>query len=364
MAKKPTSKKGNANNKPAGKKSGQKKPVNSQPEAVKKPVETKKPTEKVVEKSEKNTEKKTDGKKPWSTKKKVIFWSCLGGGVVLAAVIAVVLVVIFTRVDYKEAYDIADQLKSEIYDLKSSDCSNVTSYVSSSYTSEKEYSKYIEKCKNTGTEVEALVERLENSSAVQRDEKIKREFDKFKKEYDEVLGNSEKKEQALKLYETWHKWILASSDLSDYDESDADLEAAAKVLTESGNDELKEYGETWLKYKKELASTYRAYRDVSYSADNYDDIYNAYSKARSAYSNWYYKNAIKIADVADWKASSYSDLYGQFNDLYESIEKSYQGEGGGEGNSKIEEMIKNSNGSSSQSSGSGSYEDILKMLGK
>lgn len=318
-------------------------------EATKKPVEVKKSVE------------KTNEKKPWSTKKKVIFWSCLGGGIVLAAVLVVVLVIIFTRVDYKEAYEVAGELKTEISDLSSSSCSKVVSSVSSSYTTEKDYTKYIDKCKEAMSGVSELTQRLENTSAVQRDEKINKQWVKFKKEYDEVIGNTEKRDQALNLYATWHKWILAYDDVDDYDESDADLEAAAKILADSGNNDLKEYGETWLKYKKDLAKAYRAYKDVSYSADNYNDVYNAYSKARSDYSNWYYKNSIKIAELADWKFSMSSDMYNEFSDLYKTIETAYKNGNGGDENSKLEEMIKKSG--SSQNSGSGySEEDLMKLF--
>ena len=318
-------------------------------------------TEKVKSTKKEAPAEKKQGMDP-KKKKMIIIWSCVGGGVLLLVIVAIVLIISLTKVDYVEAYGYAKDLKSEVYDLSNSSCSSVVNYASSTYTSEKEYNKYIDKCKESSNGADELVTKLEQTTAVQRDESIKRDFEKFKKEYDEVVGSSEKKENAMKIYQTWHQWILKSDDLDDYDESDADLEAAAKILTESGNDELKEYGETWLNYRKELGKTYRAYKDTSWSADNYNEVYDAYSKARTDYTNWYYKNKIKISDVADWTVESYSDLYAKCNTLYETIENAYQQAGAGGGNNPF--GIDPSQSSGSDSSDGGSYSDIMKMLGQ
>jgi hypothetical protein len=317
------------------------------------PKETKAAKTAEAPKKVENTEK-TEGKKKWSTKKKVIFWSCLGGGILIIAIVVIIILVNVLSVHYDETYKVADDLKDEISGLYSGEgCAYAMSYAKSSYTSTKDYNKYIKKCKEATTKADELVEKLTNDNAVNRNADIKKEFDEFKEAYDKITMKDGKVEKALDFYSTWHEWLTAESDLSSWNESESNMTKAANILIKSNNDKFKEYGTTWLEKRKAVANAYQAYYDAT---SNYSDLYDAYSKARNDFNSWKKNNEPDIEEVAGISDDSYDDVHDTYSDVYDEIEDAYKKERGN--SSEVPSFMNGASNSGSDGS------EMLKQLMK
>ncbi len=267
-------------------------------------------------------------KQPMDPKKKrtiILVASIVSGVVVLGIALAIILPMML-RVNYSASYKTAKELKPYIYDIyQSYDCEYIVGDVDASYVSDKEYGEYIDKCKEVyNSKTNELVNQLENTDGVKRNEEIKNQFGKFKNEYDALSsGNTDELDYKLGLWRAWHSFYVAVDDLS-YSDTDAEFTTAGNYLINSGNDTLKSYGEGWLEWSRTVAAAYRAYDNASWSSSDYQSLRDAYYNKKAEFEDWVATNKPDINAVAPLKFDDTSKMYTEFDRLYTLISDTYE----------------------------------------
>lgn len=265
-------------------------------------------------------------------KKKLILGLSLGIGGVVVAVIAIVVVSMLMKADYGESYRIAKELKPKVSDINNNyDCSRVVDYVSSTYTKESTYNGYVDGCMEVADGVDELVTALGQTSGVKRDKDLKAQYDRFQEAIGAVLPDEEELKQRLNLYKIWHKFIVATNDLSASKSSDAEIQNAAKILTESENEVLAKYGAGWLEKTLAYVQAYRTYSNTSYSASNKSELRVERDNKQTEQKDWIAANKPDIAEIGGLSFENVSKMYTEFTKLYDMIvelyEKNYDGSG-------------------------------------
>lgn len=258
-------------------------------------------------------------------------WSCIGGGVVLLGIIAAIVIPIILRVDYSTAYNAAQDLKPKILDIsQNSDCQYVVKDLNSVYTSTTTYNGYVEGCRETFNQsVETLIEELGGTDGIIRNTDIKNQFDAFKAAYDATVPKTEDLDNKLDIYTAFHSFIVTVDDFYSSDVTDAEIAAAAKYLTESGNNTLKEYGEGWLEKYSAYIQAYRDWDNFDWGANNYStsayyEKSNLSSAAKTEYSNWVTANKPDIKSMYQLNFDNIPKIKTEFNKLYELIRTTYE----------------------------------------
>lgn len=260
-------------------------------------------------------------------KKKIILGFSIGGAVLVLGVIVVIVISILLHVDYGQTYAVAKELKPKIYEIyQSYDCERVVDYVDSTYTNQKTYSEYIEKCKEAySNSTDELITRLENTDGVKKNEDLKNQFAKFKSEYTALsAGDIETLSAKLDLWQARHNFIYTANDLSYGSSSDSEYTTAANYLINSGNDALKTYGEGWLEKQLAISSAYRAWYNSTYSSGNKTQLYNDYNNKKKEKQDWVAANKPDINTVAPLYFDDTSKMYTEFNKLYNMIIETYE----------------------------------------
>lgn len=256
-------------------------------------------------------------------KKKIILIVSICSAVLVLGIVAAIVIPILLRVDYSTAYNTAKEVKPKVQEVyRSYDCEYVEDYVDSTYTSIKSYTEYIENCKATyNSNLGELVVKLGDTAGVKRNNEINTQFQKFKAAYDAVAsGDSNEIAKKLDLWQARHNFVYTADDLSYTSSSDAEFTAAAKYLTDSGNDALKTYGEGWLERSLEIAAAYRAYRAAT---TNWSEAYTTYTNKRNELSDWIAANKPDIKAIAPLNFNDTSKMYQEFNTLYNMISETY-----------------------------------------
>lgn len=259
-------------------------------------------------------------------KKKLIIGLSVCGAVLILSIAAAIVIPILLRVDYSSAYATAKELKPKVYDIyRSYDCEYAIDYVESKWTSVKDYTEYIERCKsNFSSETNDLVSKLENTDSVKRNNDVKTQFDKFKAEYTSLSSdNSDALNAKLALWQARHNFVIAADKLST-SSSDAEFTTAANYLINSGNDTLKAYGEGWLERRIAINAAYRAYYNASYSNPNYNQLREDYNNKKNEYNDWIATNKPDIKTVAPLSFNDTSKMYSEFTKLYDLITDTYE----------------------------------------
>lgn len=256
-------------------------------------------------------------------KKRKLIFGLLVGGVALALCIAAVIIVpILLKIDYSSTYAVAKELKPKIDDIYYSyDCEYVVDRVKSTYFSDKEYAEFVENCKNLYSgSIDELVDKLENTDGVKRNNEIATQFKKFKSEYVQISSGSEENlSNKLALWQATHDYNYALDNLNYSSSSDAEITAAANILIDSGNDTLKTYGEGWLERTLIVATAYRTYRS-NYNMEAYKD----YSNKSSELSSWIAANKPSLETIAPLDFKDATEMYSEFNKLYNLISETYE----------------------------------------
>lgn len=258
-------------------------------------------------------------------KKKLILGLSLGIGGVIVAIIVIVVASILMRVDYGESYRVAKELKTKVSELNSNDnCSRVVKYVTSTYTEDATYNGYVEGCASVADGVEELVAKLEQTAGVKRDKDLKAQFDRFQEAINSVLPDETELKQRLEVYQIWHKFIVMADNLSASKSSDAEIQSAARVLTESGNQILATYGAGWLEKTLAYVQAYRAYYNASYSDSNKSALRTAMNDRNTEQKNWVAENKPDIAEIGGLSFENSSKMYTEFTKLYDLITDLYE----------------------------------------
>lgn len=255
-------------------------------------------------------------------KKKIILGVSLGVGGVVIAIVAVVVASILLKVDYGESYRVAKELKPKVSDISDNyDCERVVDYVNSAYTSDATYAEYVSSCLSVADGVEDLVTKLGQTAGIRHDKDLKAQFERFEEAIDSVLPDEEELGQRLKVYEAWHKFTVVVDDLSAGSSSDAEIQNAAKNLTESGNEVLATYGAGWLEKTQAYIRAYREYYNTpGYSAA----LVTAKNNAQTEQKNWIAANKPDIVEVGGLSFENTSKMYTEFTKLYDMIVELYE----------------------------------------
>lgn len=264
------------------------------------------------------------------TKKKIIMWTCIGGGVFVALSIIAIIISLVFKINYGESYRMAIEVKDELSDLGNNTgaCSRVASYVDSTWTNEKTYNEYVSKCLDSLSHDDSKIIELGKTSGVKRDEDIKAQYDKFKKAYDQAFPDQSGVEETLKLYKAWHTFVVKSNAATSAIKDDDAYRKAADALKESGNNTLVEYADGWLERALAYSKAYRDYMDNSKagSAER-----TAMTEARTAFRSYVNQNEPDIEDIAEFEPGDISDVYTAFNKLYSLISNAYEENYDGQG---------------------------------
>lgn len=290
-------------------------------------------------------------KKPMDPKKKknIIIWSCVGGGVLIAGIVAIVLVIVLTKVDYKESFAIAQKLDDKISDFyyDYDDCGDVVDKVNNTWTGTSSYSSYVSDCKNAiSQETIDLVNQLGGTSGVARDGEVKAKFDAFNTDFQKAVSSvNAETGSKLDTYDSWHKFVYESDGFGFYSSTTEDkINTVANYAINSGNDTFKSFGEQWKTKAIEVLNARQAYDKAT---TGYSDLYKDYSSKKTALENWLEESLPKPSEVLplSFEGNEY-DVKNKWNDLESIISTKY-------GEKAVEDIM---NG--------GSYEDLLNELMK
>lgn len=257
-------------------------------------------------------------------KKRMILIFAVSGAAIVVIVLSVIISMLANRVNYQESYKVAKELKAEIQKMKSSDaCDRVVSYAESTYTTMRAYNEYVENCKKVGADAAELVDKLGKTEGVMKDEAVNSRYGQFVEAFNTATADSESLEELLSAYAVWHNWILTSYELDSWDQPDADLESAAKILVDSGVDLFAKYGEGWLPLKQAAAKAYREYYASSILAENRTELYDAMVKTQKAFSDWNSENKPSVKDELMLERKDMAKMNTKFDEFYKYLATTY-----------------------------------------
>ena len=232
------------------------------------------------------------------------------------------------KTDYSVTYSTAKEIKNQITKIRGDvSCNKISEYASNSATSNEIYQKYIEDCKQNMAGIDSnLVTKLGDSAGVLKDPEIGRKFDAFRTVFNATNGGDEDINKALDLYAVWHKWsVFEGNKTSDWTE--ADILNATKILRESGNQRLKDYGEKWATLKAQAnEATYRWLHSSSKDDGSVDfvEMRRAADDAKNAFNDFERNERPNLLTEFPLKFVDLAKVYAKFEELYEVIRKTYE----------------------------------------
>lgn len=260
-------------------------------------------------------------------KKRAILIVSLCSGLLLAGIAALIIVPLLLRVDYAGAYRTAKELKPLIHDFYISDtCDYVEDYVDSAYTSAKDYTRYVDSCKEIySDDTIQLVDALGGTDAVRRDSEIGAAYAKFKADYDSAITDGVENFYAkLDLWQARHNFKVAEYGSSYCKTSDAEFTTAMNYLINSGNEAFKAYGEGLLERTLAVSAACRAADAAPLFSANYTALHNDYQTKRDELNNWIAANKPDINSIAPLNLPDTYKMYSDFSSLYNLISETYE----------------------------------------
>ena len=256
-------------------------------------------------------------------KKKIITIVIISVVAVVVLILAIILIPIILRVDYSTAYSSAKDLQDDIYEIYNDrSCSKLVEYVDSSSYTEKTYTEWIDTCRDLFDGVDSKVTKLGETDGIKKDSDLQDKYNTFNAYYAALAGSQDSLNDKLELYRTWHQFAVAVSNLSRSTSSDTEIQAAANILINSGNDTFKTYGEGWLEKALASAQAYRVYRDTPYDK-NFSERSTASNDAATALKNYVAENKPVVSDMAKIEIADTSKMYQSFKTLYSAIADTY-----------------------------------------
>lgn len=230
------------------------------------------------------------------------------------------------KTNYSETYRMAKKLRVEVQQLKNdASCENVEAYVNSAITKAKDYAEYLEKCKVVGQEVPEMLDILEKTEGIKQDAVLGEQFMKFKKIFKKITErDNQKLARNLKLYRVWHDFVLSSDKVSGLNQADADLVAAVDPLINSGNEKLKNYGETWAVKKMAAAKADREYHANVLNPDLKDKLLKKKTDKEGEYNRWVSAYKPSMSEVAPLETIDTLSLYNEYEKFYKLVKETYQ----------------------------------------
>lgn len=242
------------------------------------------------------------------SKKGLVIGLIVGGFLLIAVAVAVVLVFLFAVPNYKEAYNQAVDLYSDLnYFMYSSGCKKVKSDLET-LTNAETYAGYIEKCKEDAEEIYGIIDKFGGLGTVKNDVEVKAAFDAFKTAFDRDAPGKEKLADTLELYRLLHNFILAFDGYFFNNNSGLLLPEKFYEITEDlvsyDNKEIKMVMIGLNQGYDLLYSTWQIYTEAK---DVYESTGSGYEEYQAAYNNYInirdrYYDYIKI-DLDDYEST-------------------------------------------------------------
>ena len=199
------------------------------------------------------------------------------------------------KIDYSATYITAKELRGTMQKLRSdASCEKVIEYLNSQYTNMELYNGYVEKCRKIGEGVTLdMVTAVGDTAGVLRDEEVRKRYETFYRVIVAARDGNVKVDKLLDTYVLWHSWIVkensGNSIHNDWDWSEADIDNATKILTDSKIDEFQKYGTEWAKYKKEAAKATHTFMHSAMISD-LNEAKNEMEAKQKAFNEWKIKN--------------------------------------------------------------------------
>ena len=245
--------------------------------------------------------------------------------VIIAGVATAVVIWRSKQIHYGETYREAKVMRVKIMALKSEyACQKVLDYVNSSYTTMAVFTEYTEGCKMSGEDLRGPMEALALTEGVRKDDEVRAKYDSFRAVYDETMQHGEDLSGTLELYTVWHQFIVAEASVDGWDQTDADLTAVAKVLTDSGDELLVQYGKEWLAKRLAAAAAYREYYEASFTARNKEELRLDMEAKQKDFNDFQAAKRPNIKEVQVLKTADTGKLYTRFEDFYNVVRTKYQ----------------------------------------
>jgi len=266
-------------------------------------------------------------------KKKIILGVVLGVVGLIVVVVVIIVIMMLLKVDYGETYRLTKELEEKVDDIVYDyPCENVVSAVDNAYTSVEDYTGDVNECKATMDGVDDLVARLGETAGVKRNADLKGRFESLRTELDKVVPNADDLAGKLDLYSLWHKWVVLEDEI-DTKSTDAEIQTAANVLIESGNEILKKYGEGWLEKRLAYNQAYRAHFDAPWTdMATYNATRDVLNNAKVAFNDYVATSEPDIKALAELNFEDVTGLEKAFtnfnNQVIELYEQNYDYESG------------------------------------
>ncbi len=226
---------------------------------------------------------------------------------------------------YGETYRAAKEIKPTIERAhNSSACEYAVQYAKSAYVDRKTYDDYIDTCRSlTQENATAAIDQLGNTPMLRWNPEIAREYQAFKEAYVVTFPENTNFEPALKLYQTWHNYVLAT-DLLTVESEDVAFQEAADILRTSGNTTLAQYGEIWLEKELDYVHAYRTYQDASYTDPNKDALRQNYETLRADLQAWVADHRPDVLELEKISIPNTDTMYESFTKMYDLIKTGYE----------------------------------------
>lgn len=255
--------------------------------------------------------------------------------IAVVAVIAIVAIVFSIKggidstigASYSATYRVAKELKPRLENAsKAPSCRYVLDYVNIATVDQKTYSGYVNNCQSLVTDVGGLINQLGETPGIEQNTELNAKFREFKDLYDSTFPSTEQVAnltETLKLYQSWHDYVLAVDPLT-IESPDAEFQRAADILRTSGNSTLIQYGESWLARELDYLKSYRTYWDASYEDPNKDALRTEMETQRDNLKNWIADHRPDVTTLMPLAIPDVQPLYQKYVEFYDLLKEIYQ----------------------------------------
>ena len=253
----------------------------------------------------------------------------------IVLIVTLSLIVMVTGIfatDYSKTYSVAKTIRGELQKIRSNaNCEKVIEYNDNTFTSMEIYQGYVEECKKASRGIsEQLIEEMGDTAGVLKDVEVNRRFEAFKVALNEGKKGNSEMEKTLDLYLIWHSWILteASGDKTHngFEWSEDEIKEAAKILIDSSNDKLVEYGKRWVELKTEAAkAAYKFYHSgESTEVVDYMEAKSDMEAKKTAFSEFQKTKRPDVVTEFPLQQVDLANISVKFEEMYSFIRETYQ----------------------------------------
>lgn len=267
---------------------------------------------------------------PPKKKSPLVLGLIIGACVIVAIVAGVVVFSLTHTVDYEEAYQLARDVKSQVGQVAyETDCANVINFAKSRNPEVAKYNSYVQGCaaiEEKIAQLQTAADKLGTSSGIKNDSELRTAYGEFQESLNAAAPDIESLKEQLKLYQTWHEFVISDDKLLIAKADEATIKAVAQPLLDSDNTTLRQYGEGWLEKTLAYAKAAWAYND-SFNSTNSNATRRALEQEatskKSERAEWIKTNEPDILELGGLDLGKLQALRSQFDKIYEVIKTKY-----------------------------------------